>query len=227
MSKQREYTLEEERKLVERSKLDPQAFGDLYERYYDAIFNYIQHRVASVTDTEDLVAQVFAKALNRLWRFRWSGVSIGAWLYRIAVHEVHDHYRSKRRHPVDHLGDGDWQVAHDGRDAELNAAEELVAQHQLFVQLHECLCTLKAEDHTLLVLRYFEGKPHKEIAEILGKRVGAVITRTSRAVAKLRRVLESRGIDHERVGSVFAAGAQTECLGAPLQTGIKAQATER
>ncbi len=226
LSKQDEYTLQQEKRLVERAKQDPRAFGELYERHFDGIFNYVQHRVVSVSDTEDLVAQVFTKALDKLWRFRWSGVSISAWLYRIAVREVHDHYRGKRRQPSGHPAVGELRGADEGRDAELVAAEEIVAQHQIYSKLHQCLCTLKAEDHTLLVLRYFEGRPYKEIAHILGKRVGTVITRTARALAKLRRVLESRGIDHERVGSVFAAGAQTDCLGTPLQTETKAEATE-
>mgnify|MGYP002817392553 CR=1 FL=1 len=225
MRKQRDCASGEEQRLVERAKVDPQAFGELYERHYDAIFHYIQLRVSSVMETEDLTAQVFTKALNRLWRFKWSGVSISAWLYRIAINEVHDHYRSKRKNQ-DRAAQGQWHEADEGSNAERIAAEEIVAQHQLYGKLHECLCTLDADDHTLLVLRYFEGKPHKEIAHIMGKRVGTVVTRTSRALGKLRRVLESRGIDHERAGSVFAASAQTEGLGAPIQTGTEAQATE-
>jgi RNA polymerase sigma-70 factor (ECF subfamily) len=219
-------SVEEERKLVERAKRDPRAFGEIYERHFDAIFGFVQHRIASVAEAEDLVAQVFTNALGNMWRFRWSGVSISAWLYRIAANEMHSLHRSRARQPAGHPDDaGNTTDSALVQTIELSAAEDMVAQHELYCRLHECLSTLSPQDHTLLVLRYFEGKPHKEIAEILGTRVGAVRTRTGRALAKLKKVLEDRGIDYGRDGNILEAGTHTESLGTPLQTGAEAQVT--
>ena len=33
--------LEQEKELVERAKSDPEAFGELYDRYYSQIFGYV------------------------------------------------------------------------------------------------------------------------------------------------------------------------------------------
>jgi RNA polymerase sigma-70 factor (ECF subfamily) len=76
-----------------------------------------------------------------------------------------------------------------------------------FTALSEALRTLKPEDQTLIALRFFEEKSFSEIAEIVGKRVGAITMRTSRALTKLQTELERRGISHERFGEEpFRAG---------------------
>jgi RNA polymerase sigma-70 factor (ECF subfamily) len=75
----------EERELIARSKRDPGAFGQIYDAHFTRIFRYILYRVADVPLSEDLAAQTFTKALEHLGRFRWTGVSISARLYRIAT----------------------------------------------------------------------------------------------------------------------------------------------
>ena len=70
-----------EENLVKRAKKDPEAFGLIYDKYYQPIFGYILRRTANVALAEDLTAQTFLKALKSLWRFRWQNVPISAWLY--------------------------------------------------------------------------------------------------------------------------------------------------
>ena len=90
-------TRSQERDLIARSKRDPEAFGRIYDEYFPGIFRYILYRVADAALSEDLAAQTFYKALKYLGRFRWTGISISAWLYRIAANEVNSHFRRSGR----------------------------------------------------------------------------------------------------------------------------------
>jgi RNA polymerase sigma factor (sigma-70 family) len=75
---------ENEAALIRRAKEDPEAFGVLYERYVDKIYNYIYYRTGNVHDAEDLTSRVFFRALRNLERYEDQGVPFSAWLYRIA-----------------------------------------------------------------------------------------------------------------------------------------------
>ena len=82
---------------------------------------------------------------------------------------------------------------------------------ELFCSVNQALRTLRPDEQALIVLRYFEQKPFGEIAEILGKRPGALTMRTQRVLRKLRDELKRRGIDHEGLREVFDRPAEAGC----------------
>jgi len=195
-------TKSEERELVDRSKRDPSAFGRIYDENFDRIFNHILYRVANVALAEDLTAQTFLNALKSLGRFRWTGTSVSAWLYRIATNEVNSHFRRGRNvsytdidRVSDHLPDEKNRP-----DEELAIAEEMVAGKERFLLLSQCIRDLKPVEQALIVLRYFDRKPFAEIAEILGRKEGTLRMRTKRTLEKLRMRLQDRGIEDEATG---------------------------
>ena len=86
-----------ERKQIERAKEDTQEFGFLYDRYVDRIYAYALRRTGDQNLAKDVTSVTFEKALRGLQRYRWRGVSFGAWLYRIARNEISANYRKQRR----------------------------------------------------------------------------------------------------------------------------------
>ena len=84
--------------LVARAKSDPQAFGELYERYVGKIYNYIYYRVSDSTEAEDLTARTFYQALAKLDSYEERGLPFSAWLYRIA-HNLVANWRRTERNP--------------------------------------------------------------------------------------------------------------------------------
>ena len=84
--------LEQEHQLVERAKSDPQAFGVLYEEYFNQIFGYVLRRTADLSISQDVTAEVFFKALRNIKSFHWRGISFSDWLYRITIHEIANVY---------------------------------------------------------------------------------------------------------------------------------------
>src|SRR2546421_81589 len=77
--------LEAERRLIEAAQRDSARFGELYERYVDAIYSFAYHHTGSATQAEEVSAETFERALKHLPGYRWRGVPYGALLYRIAA----------------------------------------------------------------------------------------------------------------------------------------------
>ena len=78
------------------SQGDRDAFGDLYERYLDAIFRYIYYRVNHQQDAEDLTELVFLKAWQNIASCYEKKATFKSWVYRIAHNSIIDHYRTRK-----------------------------------------------------------------------------------------------------------------------------------
>ncbi|MCW5881176.1 MAG: sigma-70 family RNA polymerase sigma factor, partial [Anaerolineae bacterium] len=95
-----------EDELVQRAKAEPEAFGHLYDRYVDKVYNYIYHRVGNHHDAEDLTARTFHRALVNIGSYVDRGVPFSAWLFRIAHNLVANWHRDQGRRETVTLDDG-------------------------------------------------------------------------------------------------------------------------
>jgi RNA polymerase sigma-70 factor (ECF subfamily) len=57
-------------------------------------------------------------------------------------------------------------------------------------ELARALAQLSRQQRAAVVLRFYEDRPEREVAELLGCSVGSVKTHTSRGLARLRQILE-------------------------------------
>jgi RNA polymerase sigma-70 factor (ECF subfamily) len=168
----------EERELVERAKHDASAFGELYRRHVPIVHRFALARLGNPADAEDVTSDVFLRALGAIERYRYTGVPFGAWLLQIAAHAVVDHCRRRRRH-VD-LDDEDLEnIAAPG------CLEDLVARRE---QLRRALALrpLPASQRAVLALRFGEDLDMAEVAERIGRTVGAVKLLQHRALMRVR-----------------------------------------
>ena len=182
-----------EQALIERAKEDPQAFGNLFDRYYPAIFAYILRRVGKWNDAQDITSEVFLKALKGLWRFHWQGIAFSAWLYRIATNEVGIYFRRAGRAPLSLnqlIEESGFEPAStDDLSAEKLEAERRLDRHRDFLIVRSNIATLPMKYQHVITLRFFERKSMKEIAEILGKKEGTVKSLLSRGLERLRKLM--------------------------------------
>mgnify|MGYP001563906972 CR=1 FL=1 len=174
---------QEEKKLVEKAKDDPAAFGRLYDEYYPKIFGYVLRRTANVEMTQDVVAEPFLKALKNLRRFK-SNSSFGAWLYRLAANEIVNSWR--REKPSLPLDDVREPRSDENLLEEIFLAQEKLARHQDFLAVQKEIRELPEKYQTVLTLRFFEEKQIREIAEILGKNEGTVKSLLHRGLKRLK-----------------------------------------
>jgi RNA polymerase sigma-70 factor (ECF subfamily) len=170
--------IRKEEQVIERSKKDPRAFGELYEKYFDRIFNYIYRQTDDEELAGDLCSQTFVNALNNINRYEFRGFPFSAWLYKIAGNEVNKHYRKNKGNKIFSIEELKVrELVEQGTD-DLN--EELITQ--LIRYMNE----LPTDMIQVLELRFFEDKDFKEIAFILDMTESGAKMRTYRALDKLR-----------------------------------------
>jgi RNA polymerase sigma-70 factor (ECF subfamily) len=177
--------LKSEEELVKRAQHSREAFGELYEIYYQRIFNFALKRTANVQLALDVTSVTFLKALNQIKKYRWRDVPFGAWLYRIASNEVNDYYRKEGSKTVRIEQISDLADTSDYAD-EINHAEEELSKHEEFLLLHRKIAELPEMYQEVIALKFFEKKKIREIVKILGKKEGTIKSLLHRGLEKLK-----------------------------------------
>jgi RNA polymerase sigma-70 factor (ECF subfamily) len=161
------------------------AFALLYDRYVDQIFGFVYHRVGHRQTAEDLVGDVFLRALRRITTFQWQGVDFGAWLMTIARNRVNDHFKSARfrlEATVDEVFDSPTTSRSD--DPEHHAVTSDLAR-----QVRAALAQLKDEQGEVLYLRFVQHLNVAETGAVMGKTEGAVKALQYRALKSLAKLV--------------------------------------
>ncbi len=137
---------------------------------------------------EDLAQEAFGKAFTGLAGFR-GDASARTWLLRIARNCCIDHLRAQSRHPWAE-GSSNEQGLPEGQPDDGPLPPELLLRQQ---DVQRALAGLNEPERALIVLRFRHGLSYRELAGAFGLRPGTVRMRVSRALAKMREVLE--GVD--------------------------------
>lgn len=189
-------TLDEEKALVARAKKDEAAFGQLFDTYYPVIYRYILRRTADSALAQDIAAETFFKAYQNIRRYKWRGISINNWFYRIATNELRMYYRSQKYEPksLEYLleSEGFEPISDADLQQESINAQDAVARQEQFVAAQLLLATLPVKYQEVITLRFVEKKKLSEIALILHKREGTVKSLLSRALSKVREQLAAQ-----------------------------------
>ena len=168
------------------------AFGELYERYRDAIYRYCLSRTGTAHDAEDLTSDVFVKALHSIDRYQDRGLPFVAFLYRIARNAAIDRSRTlKQPLSVDEL------VTQPASRQNVEADAMLAVDRSILLA---ALTKLKTEHRDVIVMRFIEGYSALEVAAALGKTEGAVRTLQHRALERLRKEFDDAERDAARRG---------------------------
>jgi RNA polymerase sigma-70 factor (ECF subfamily) len=151
-------------------------FEHLFEAHHRALLAYAARRCPSVTDAEDVVADVFLVAWRRLDDVP-AGDTALPWLYGVARRTITNQRRSTKRRT--------------NLQARLEqTAERPVADATPDTEpALDALARLKADDQELLRLVAWEELSHAEIAAMLGISVNAVAIRLHRARARFEQAL--------------------------------------
>lgn len=172
--------------LLERARaLDSQALAEIHDTYYPVIHRYVSYRLDDEQTVEDIAADVFLRLLDNLHRRERDVRDVRAWLFGTANHLVNDALRRKYRKPVEHLDDHEMLSGGDTPEqtAELNERQRAVRKAMKY---------LTPDQQQVLALRFGLECPLEETGSLMKKSVGAIKTLQFRALASLRRHLESR-----------------------------------
>jgi RNA polymerase sigma-70 factor, ECF subfamily len=155
----------------------------LYDESVGEVYGYLLARCRNRDVAEDLTADVFMAAVESVRGHRVADLTT-AWLIGIARHKLVDHWRraereARRLHAV---ADDPTAAAPPGDDEWEVHLDVLVAR--------DTLEQLGAHHRSALTLRYLDGLPVPEIAEVLGRTVHATEALLVRARRAFREVYE-------------------------------------
>ncbi len=172
---------------------NPQFFSQLYDAHAKKIYRYAVMRLSSVEDAEDILATTFLK----LWEYANRQRSqigrqaadvvisnINALIYRIARNLIIDRYRGRRSaFSLEYLAENGF---------EMPAVEMSSVVKAEYSAVLSAMSELSSDDRDFVVLRYVEGVPVQEIAEIFEITENNASVRLYRAIKKLRAIVNGK-----------------------------------
>lgn len=174
---------------------DRSAFRELVERHTKSIYNLAYRSTGDRAEAEDIVQETFLRVYRVLPDSRLD-LPFRPWLFRIAVNLCRDWAKKRRPAPFSMLEQMDNEREQDGispyeetpDDAPLPL--EHIEAEELKRLLMQAVAGLPEPYRLAVTLRYSEGLPYQDIADVLGLPLNTVRTHLFRAKELLRRALE-------------------------------------
>lgn len=159
---------------------DEAAFRAIFERYAPVIFGMANRHLRNEDLAKDVTQQTFFRMHGARRDFRPDG-RLRPWLLTIAMNLVRGHWRkSSRRKHVE---------LEPEREAAPQPERGPIEVEQRATALREALQELPSSQREVVELHWFQERPYKEVAEIVGSSEGAVRVRAHRAYARLKELL--------------------------------------
>ncbi len=171
-----------EEEWIAAARRDPRAFAPLYDRYAVAIYRFCYRKVGDPDVANDLTAQIFVKAIERLDRYGpRAGATFRSWLFAIARNTVTDRWRRHRpTQPLD-------PVAHTLIDRDPGPEQQAIDADNL-AHLSATLDALPDKQRAIVELR-LAGLTTAEIMAALNMSEPAVKFAQHRAYRHLRELM--------------------------------------
>jgi RNA polymerase sigma-70 factor, ECF subfamily len=173
--------VEEHQLLAACRRGDPTALRQLVETHYDPLYRFLWRLTASPESAAELTQEAFVRALERLPSFK-GRARFSTWLHAIALNLWKD---ARRRLPWEGHGLFESAPAPGGEQEALARLER--------DEVRRAVERLPDAQRAAILLFYYEGKSHREIAQICGCPLGTVGTRIHHGLRALRRMLGAPG----------------------------------
>jgi RNA polymerase sigma-70 factor (ECF subfamily) len=188
--------------LVARAKSgDRTTFAALYRSYLPNVYKFLYYRVGSRTQTEDMTAEVFLRALRKIGDFTWTGADFGSWLLRIARNLILDEAKSSRSRLEVLEETMPEEAAGAAPTAETQVLESLSNE-----EVYRAIKRLKPDQQEIITMRFLQGMNVSDVAKVMGKKEGTVRTLQFRGLKALEKLLVSKGYGEGRNGQRVAPG---------------------
>ena len=169
---------------------DERALEALYDRYATAVMGMAMRILENREQAEEVVQETFWRAWSKADTYRVEKGAPLSWLFGIAHHLSIDITRSLAARPqLTAL-----------KEVELNSSREDAVDEIAWLaimrrQLQAALAALPSEQREVLMLAYYGGLTHREIAETTSVPLGTVHTRARLGLKKLRAELRKQDFE--------------------------------
>jgi len=163
---------------------DALAFEQLYHLTSAKLFALVLRIVHKQEWAEDVLQEAYINIWNNASRFRSEKASAMTWMTRVVRNKAIDYIRGKPQSV--------WQ-GEDGL-SDLMASDQgpfdSLYNKQQATLLRECLEQLEPSQQDTLVMAYFYGLTHLELAESLAKPLGTIKSWIRRGLLRLKRCVD-------------------------------------
>jgi len=167
---------------------DRTVFEFLYRLHSRRVYAVCLRMVGNTAEAEDLTQEAFLLLLRKIHTFRGES-AFSTWLHRLAVNLVL--MRLRKKSPpivsIEAIPDPDDETGWPSTD--IGAPDLLLEGSVDRINLERCIERLPVGYRTIFVLHDIQGYEHHEIAEILGRSVGASKSQLHKARTRLRELL--------------------------------------
>ncbi len=163
-----------------RTKHDPEAFAEIYDRYVKVIFRFARLKMPSESDAQDITSEAFV----RLWKYLLSDAqvkSVQALLFQIARRCIADFYRKSLQ--TQSIESVTYQEVSTTYLIQTVEAEEARAELTLVL---ERIHRLKDDYRDVVMMRLLEGMTYREIGTAMEKTAGSVRVMYHRALKMVK-----------------------------------------
>lgn len=163
---------------------DPSAFGELFERHADAVYNHCFRRTGSWSTAEDLTSAVFLDAWRRRGEVTLTTESLLPWLLAVANNDVRNQQRAlwRRRRLIAKLPAA--VVQPDPADETAERVDDERAMQRILRVFRK----LTPDEQDALALCVWAELSYADAAVALGVPVGTVRSRLARARQQLKKL---------------------------------------
>jgi len=168
--------------------LESLTAAELCERYADRVYRFAAMVSRGSGEAEELAQDALERAIRRVESFDAGRGSVDAWLWRIVVNASRDAGRVRTRRWL-LLKKLEYEYTRDRDEATAPAIDDGIGD----VDLLQAVRRLGQRDRALIALRFGGGLDHAGVGTALGMSPAAAGVAVRRALARLRRYLESTG----------------------------------
>jgi RNA polymerase sigma factor (sigma-70 family) len=161
-----------------------QQFEAIYDDLVEPIFRHCYFRISVRERAKEITQEVFMKT----WQYMMEGNTIEnykAFIYRVANNLVINEL--ERRHRTSSLEEMHEDTGFDPPADEDQEVIQIRLESEMVLKKMELL---EARDRDLLLMRYIDELPVKEIAQLLEEEENTISVRIHRAVKKLKEIYE-------------------------------------
>ncbi len=191
MTQPRRLSQEEERSLLVRLQArEESALADLYDHLAPWILGLAERILGDADEAEDVLSDVFTQVWARIHQHDARRGPLVPWVLSIARNRALDVLRGRRRwwRKIERVATAREAEGDNAIDAG-TSGEAGVPGWPVHRAVHQALGSLPAEQREMVLLSYFEGLSHAEIARRTGVPLGTVKTRLRLAHKKLEESL--------------------------------------
>ncbi|MCJ8012147.1 sigma-70 family RNA polymerase sigma factor [Paenibacillus sp. KQZ6P-2] len=170
------------KKLKGNAKLTEQEFSERIESCKEKLYRFAYCYVKNEQEALEIVSEATYKAYLSFKNMN-NPEYFETWISRIVINCALDYMRKNKRYT--YMEDS---------AVEFSTMEGPVSLEEKW-DLYEALDQLQPEDKAFIILKYFEDKRFKDMAEVLSLPENTVKTKVYRILAKLKKHLIKEGVD--------------------------------